>query len=138
MDLETEQADELEALRAIFEDDFTDISSHPPCFMIKCSNLDVELTGPLYLKIVFSEKYPEIPPNVEIPMRGDIISTTQHKQLLQHLNQTAEATVGMAMIFTLVDAAKEWLSENIKASSDSVPELEENVQFLIGCCVVVL
>uniref|UniRef100_K1Q959 RWD domain-containing protein n=1 Tax=Magallana gigas TaxID=29159 RepID=K1Q959_MAGGI len=36
-----DQIEELEALRSIFENEFTDISKDPPCFMIKLQDVQI-------------------------------------------------------------------------------------------------
>ncbi|XP_019622059.1 PREDICTED: uncharacterized GTP-binding protein YGR210C-like [Branchiostoma belcheri] len=113
MDYQGEQNDEKEALQAIFEDDFTDLATTPCSFMLKLKDLDVQLSGPLYVKITYRERYPDEVPDVEIPLRSQVLTTQQHTDLLDHLKTIAEESVGMAMVFTLVEAARDWINQNV-------------------------
>ncbi|XP_061168004.1 uncharacterized protein LOC133176957 isoform X2 [Saccostrea echinata] len=80
-----DQREELEALKSIYENEFTDISNDPPCFMVKLP--DLQLPGALSLKFTLPTKYPDVRPVIEIPMRNQVLSTESHQQLLSLLNE---------------------------------------------------
>ncbi|XP_043723029.1 RWD domain-containing protein 1-like [Telopea speciosissima] len=119
-----EQEMELEALQAILMDDFKEIASHESglntsnrCFQIILSpqdddDADESTTTPVQLAVIFShtEKYPDEPPYLNVKsIRG--IQSEDCKILKAKLEQEASENLGMAMVYTLVTLAKEWLSE---------------------------
>ncbi|GMY34532.1 RWD domain-containing protein 1-like [Fagus crenata] len=121
-DYTQEQEMEIEALEAILMDDFKEIHSSEsglntsnPCFQIKIIPQDdevEELSTPVELALIFShtEKYPDEPPLLNVKsLRG--IHTEDLKILKEKLQQEASENLGMAMVYTLVSTAKEWLSE---------------------------
>ncbi|XP_004297614.1 PREDICTED: RWD domain-containing protein 1 [Fragaria vesca subsp. vesca] len=122
-DYEQEQEMEIEALEAILMDDFKEIHSGESglnatkkCFQITLSPLDDEAdeltTAPVQLGLIFShmEKYPDEPPLLNVrSIRG--IHGEHIRILREKLQQEAYENLGMAMIYTLVTSAKEWLSE---------------------------
>nr|XP_022314294.1 uncharacterized GTP-binding protein YGR210C-like isoform X2 [Crassostrea virginica] len=118
-----DQREELEALRSIFENEFTDISKDPPCFMIKLP--DIQLKGPVSLKFTLPVEYPDVSPVIEIPVRNQVLSTETHKQLVDILDEKCEEFLGMGMIFSLVDAAQQWINENVSPLSDSPSDNKE-------------
>ncbi|XP_066277300.1 uncharacterized protein [Branchiostoma lanceolatum] len=113
MDYQSEQNDEKGALQAIFEEDFTDLATTPCSFMLKLKDMEVQLSGPLYVKITYKERYPDEAPDIDIPLRSQVLTTQQHADLLSHLKTIAEESVGMAMVFTLVEAARDWNNQNV-------------------------
>ncbi|XP_050382040.1 uncharacterized protein LOC126798980 [Argentina anserina] len=122
-DYEQEQEMEIEALEAILMDDFKEIHSGETglnatkrCFQITLSPMDDEAdeltTVPVQLGLIFShtEKYPDEPPLLNVrSLRG--IQVEHIRILREKLQQEASENLGMAMIYTLVTSAKEWLSE---------------------------
>ncbi|KZV31829.1 RWD domain-containing protein 1 [Dorcoceras hygrometricum] len=114
---------EIEALEAILMDDIKEIHSSESglntsnrCFQITLSPQDDEAddsTNPsVQLGLIFSHtaNYPDEPPllivrSVKGIQAGDI------KVLKEKLEQEATENLGMAMVYTLVTSAKEWLSE---------------------------
>ncbi|KAK1436877.1 hypothetical protein QVD17_02661 [Tagetes erecta] len=125
-----EQEMEIEALEAILMDEFQEI--HPSesglntsnrCFQITLSPQDDETdessTTPVQLGLIFShtEKYPDEIPLLNVKsIRG--IHTSDLKVLKEKLEQEASENLGMAMIYTLVSSAKDWLSERFAQDVD--------------------
>ncbi|KAK8641854.1 hypothetical protein V6N13_011226 [Hibiscus sabdariffa] len=115
-----EQEMEIEALEAILMDEFKEIhsaesglSTSNRCFQITVSpqDEDTDQSTPVQLALVFShtEKYPDEPPLLSVKsIRG--IQSSDLKALKEKLEQEASESLGMAMIYTLVTSAKEWLS----------------------------
>lgn len=114
-----DQIEELEALRSIFENEFTDISKDPPCFMIKLQ--DVQLNSAISLKFTLPVEYPDISPVIEIPVRNQLLSAEEHKQLVGFLQEKCEESLGMGMIFSVVDAAQQWINENVSPDISEQP-----------------
>lgn len=114
-----DQIEELEALRSIFENEFTDISKDPPCFMIKLQ--DVQLNSAISLKFTLPVEYPDISPVIEIPVRNQLLSAEEHKQLVGFLQEKCEESLGMGMIFSVVDAAQQWINENVSPDTSEQP-----------------
>ncbi|KAL8561770.1 hypothetical protein ACOMHN_010705 [Nucella lapillus] len=113
-----EQEEEIQALQAIYDADFVDIRKHPPCFMVKLTNITVDLKSPLWLRFTFPSDYPSVPPDIELPMNSRVLSTAQCKALLDHLQQEAQTLAGMAMVFSLVELAQTWVSEHVQSSQE--------------------
>lgn len=132
-----EQSMEIEALEAILMDDFKEINSSESglntsnrCFQITLSPQDDEAdeptTTPVQLALIFShtEKYPDEPPLLTVKsLRG--IQGEDLRVLKQKLEQEASENLGMAMVYTLVSSAKEWLSERFCQDADDNTEEEE-------------
>ncbi|KAL4368082.1 hypothetical protein GQ457_05G025090 [Hibiscus cannabinus] len=133
-----EQEMEIEALEAILMDEFKEIHSGESglntsnrCFQITLSpqddDADQSTTTPVLLGLIFSHtgKYPDEPPLLNVKsIRG--VHTSDLKILKEKLEQEATENLGMAMIYTLVTSAKEWLSEKYgqDADADDVEEEE--------------
>lgn len=114
------QQDELQALRSIFDCDMTEISGSPPCFMIKLTNLEVNLPAPISIKFTMPPYYPDNgPPVIEIPMRNKVSTERYLADLLQHLQTLADVNIGMPVIFTLVDAAQQWINANVQEDTEN-------------------
>ncbi|GMI73046.1 hypothetical protein like AT1G51730 [Hibiscus trionum] len=136
-----EQEMEIEALEAILMDEFKEIHSGESglntskrCFQITLSPQDDEAdqssTTPVLLGLIFShtEKYPDEPPLLNVKsIRG--VHTSDLKILKEKLEQEASENLGMAMIYTLVTSAKEWLSERYGQDADAdFGEEEESIK----------
>ncbi|KAB1218453.1 RWD domain-containing protein 1 [Morella rubra] len=119
---------EIEALEAILMEDFKEIHSSESglatsnrCFQIKLSPQDDEdddSSTPVELGLIFShtEKYPDEPPLLNVKsLRG--IQPEDLRILKAKLQEEASENLGMAMIYTLVASAKEWLSERFEQDS---------------------
>lgn len=117
-----EQEMEIEALKAILMDDFKEIhsgesglSSSKPCYHITVSPQDDEAddstSKPVQVALIFShtERYPDEPPLLNVrSIKG--LSSQDLRILKEKLEEEASENLGMAMVFTLVTSAKEWLS----------------------------
>ncbi|KAL2937674.1 RWD domain-containing protein 1 [Bienertia sinuspersici] len=117
-----EQEMEIEALEAILMDEFREIHSgesglntSKPCYHITISpqdDDDEDLSSmPVQLGLIFShtERYPDEPPLINVrSIRG--IPNEDLRNLKELLEQEAIENLGMAMVYTLVTSAKEWLS----------------------------
>ncbi|KAA8541710.1 hypothetical protein F0562_022862 [Nyssa sinensis] len=122
-DFMQDQEMEIEALEAILMDDFKEIHSSESglntsnrCFQITLSPQDDEADEstlpPVQLALIFShtENYPDEPPLLSVKsLRG--IQAADLKILKEKLEQEASENLGMAMVYTLVTWAKEWLCE---------------------------
>ncbi|CAH9132242.1 unnamed protein product [Cuscuta epithymum] len=118
-----EQEMEIEALEAILMDDFKELhtgesglNTSRRCFQIAISPQEEEADEPtnssVRLALIFAhtERYPDEPPLLDVQsLKG--IQGGDLKILKEKLQQEATENLGMAMIFTLVTSAKEWLSE---------------------------
>ncbi|KAF4362085.1 hypothetical protein CsatB_012262 [Cannabis sativa] len=128
-DYAQEQEMEIEALEAILMDEFKEIHSGESglntsnrCFQIKVVPQDDEAdfeSSPVQLGLIFShtEKYPDEPPLLNLTsLRG--IRPDDLRILKEKLQQEATENLGMAMMYTLVSSAKEWLSERFAQETD--------------------
>ncbi|KAG5000704.1 hypothetical protein JHK87_021776 [Glycine soja] len=103
MDYKQEQDMEIEALEAILMDEFK-----------------------AQLALIFShtETYPDEPPLLNLKsLQG--MSTEDLRILKENLQQEASENLGMAMIYTLVTSAKEWLADRFCQDDVGSTEAEE-------------
>ncbi|KAF2612418.1 hypothetical protein F2Q70_00013773 [Brassica cretica] len=120
-----EQEMEIEALESILADDFKEIHSSESglntsnrCFQITVTPQDDDLEEsssipPVQLGLVFShtENYPDEAPLLDVKsIRG--IHVGDLTILKEKLEQEATENLGMAMMYTLVSSAEDWLSEH--------------------------
>ncbi|KAE9616188.1 hypothetical protein Lal_00017200 [Lupinus albus] len=131
-----EQEMEIEALEAILMDEFkeihsgeTGLSTSNRCFQITISqdeDPDGLITNPAQLALFFShtERYPDEPPLLNVKsLQG--IPSEDLRILKEKLQQEASENLGMAMIYTLVTSAKEWLDDRFSEDNDGGAEAEE-------------
>ncbi|KQK08314.1 RWD domain-containing protein 1 isoform X1 [Brachypodium distachyon] len=134
-DYEQEQEMEMEALQAILMDDIKEIDPSESgidttsrCFEILLSPQDDDFDEaahvPVQMALIFAhtEKYPDEPPLVNVKsVRG--IKPEDLTSLKEKLDQEANENLGMAMVYTLLDSAKEWLTEKYGQNAvDEEPE----------------
>jgi len=126
MDYNEEQSTEIEALESIYPSELNMISSEPPyafSIYIKSEAYENSEGNDGYcctLKIIFTEKYPESVPLVEIVGEDEENPASPDETNLEDdditdlkslIVSTAGENTGMAMVFTLVTAALEWMNE---------------------------
>ncbi|XP_010462010.1 PREDICTED: RWD domain-containing protein 1 [Camelina sativa] len=130
-----EQDMEIEALEAILMDEFKEIHSSESglntsnrCFQITVipqdDDLEESAIPPVQLALVFShtENYPDEAPLLDVKsIRG--IHVSDLTILKEKLEQEASENLGMAMIYTLVSSAKDWLCEHY--GQDDAADLAE-------------
>lgn len=135
-----EQEMEIEALQAILMDDFKEIdpsesglNTSNRCFQITLSpqedEADEATTIPVQLALIFShtEKYPDEPPHLNLKsLRG--IQYEDLRNLKEKLEQEASENLGMAMVYTLVTSAQEWLSERFGQDANVENSEEEETE----------
>eukprot|EP00850_Spirogloea_muscicola_P010860 SM000065S20209 [mRNA] locus=s65:314038:324123:+ [translate_table: standard] len=118
-ELRREQQEELTALSAIFQEDFKLISEHPfieysICIAPHSSSADVkpEETAAVTLVVRYVGGYPQRPPKLQLTARG--LESAEVHQLHGILSEQAAALAreGRVMVFNLVEAAQEFLSEH--------------------------
>jgi hypothetical protein len=121
MDHAGEQEMELEALQAIFMDDLIVYEGNLPGGWVATGSTykvvidpaeegDEEPEYPVKAELLFAHtpNYPEDPPSIKLrSVMG--LSDADLAEASNVLNQQIEANLGMAMIYTLIGAAKEWL-----------------------------
>ncbi|XP_057514500.1 uncharacterized protein LOC130796202 isoform X2 [Actinidia eriantha] len=130
-DYALEQEMEIEALEAILMDEFKEIHSSESglntsnrCFQITLSpqddDADDSTATSVLLALIFShtEKYPDEPPLLNVKsLKG--IQVADLRALKEKLDQEASENLGMAMVYTLVTSAKDWLSERFAEDADA-------------------
>lgn len=136
-----EQEMEIEALEAILMDDFKEIHSGESglntsnrCFQITLYPQDDEAdesnsSPSVQLALIFShtERYPDEPPLLNVrSLKG--IQLGDLATLKQKLEIEASENLGMAMIYTLVTSAKDWLLERFAQDGDTENAVEDEVE----------
>ncbi|OIW04941.1 hypothetical protein TanjilG_15686 [Lupinus angustifolius] len=82
------------------------------------------IAAQLALFFSHTERYPDEPPLLNVKsLQG--IPSEDLRILKEKLQQEASENLGMAMIYTLVTSAKEWLDERFSADNDENAEAEE-------------
>ncbi|CAL5327856.1 unnamed protein product [Camellia sinensis] len=140
-----EQEMEIEALEAILMDEFKEIHSSESglntsnrCFQITIcpqdDDADESTATPVCLALIFShtENYPDEPPLLNVQslkgIQGADLKILKEKLEQEILTNTcilqASENLGMAMVYTLVSSAKEWLCE--KFAQDAGMENNED------------
>lgn len=120
-----EQNDEIEALQSLYLEDELKITapvgSDKPSFELLLFPLpgegDKNHVG-IKLVVTYPALYPEEVPGIEVEsIKG--LNPEQIRDLVSTLKDLAEEEVGMSMVFTLAEAAKEWMQErNEKSKGD--------------------
>ncbi|KAG7399586.1 hypothetical protein PHYBOEH_008581 [Phytophthora boehmeriae] len=118
-DYKEEQAMEVEALEAIYMEDFTKLSEDPLSFQVRVvPNQDGENNFvAMTLKADIPATYPDVEPTLEIILNKGL-SDRQHKDMKELLAQQIEENMGMAMMYTLCEAVREYLVENNREGND--------------------
>jgi len=115
MDYAEEQQIEIEALESIYPSEFQLISTDPYVITIdtKSEGFDNGEGLNCTLKFTFTPTYPEEVPEIEIDEEEEDttnLDETEIQTLKDLLTKEASENTGMAVIFTLVSAATEWLN----------------------------
>ena len=83
MDYLGEQREEVECLKSIFPDEFSELSAFPPAFMIRIDDVGIFTSvSSLQLKISFPPTYPDEIPLIEIPNRSNAMPKEFTEELL--------------------------------------------------------
>lgn len=119
---EEEQANEAEALEAIFMDDFEQISSSPFHYRIKLMPFAPGDGEENHVVISFEckipEAYPDVAPDMEVIVEKGL-SDEQRLELLTLSAEKAAENLGMAMVYTLCEEIQEWLRNNNEPGQDN-------------------
>lgn len=113
MDYREEQNNEIEALDSIYCGDLEILGAEPHRFCIRIKSEehedDSEEGLACTLKFTYTPKYPDDLPELEI-LDPDNFRDDDEEELMKHIIQQGEENLGMAMVFTLISAAQEWLN----------------------------
>ncbi|KAK2149846.1 hypothetical protein LSH36_434g00053 [Paralvinella palmiformis] len=126
-DYKEEQGHEIEALESIYPDELQIVSTTPfPCLRMavtsQCSD-DIE-NATCILQFTYTERYPDELPLIEI-LSYENIEEEDSQTLSNKMKEEAEDNLGMAMIFTLVSAAQEKLTQIVEEAAHAVEEERE-------------
>ncbi|GBG26207.1 E3 ubiquitin-protein ligase RNF25 [Hondaea fermentalgiana] len=123
MDHDEEQQLELEALEAIFVEDYSlEQESSPRVVKLKLlpfsgEDADEENKVGVEAQFTLPAEYPEVAPEVAVTaLRG--LTSKQTDELADLALAEVENLLGMAMIFQLSEVIKEWLVENNRDHTD--------------------
>ncbi|KAL4159592.1 hypothetical protein PRNP1_000169 [Phytophthora ramorum] len=118
-DYKEEQAMEVEALEAIYMDEFTKLSDEPLTYQVHVvPNQDGENNFvAMLLKAEIPDTYPDVEPKLDIIVKKGL-ADSQLKEIKQLLDQQVEENMGMAMMYTLCEAVREYLVENNREGND--------------------
>ncbi|XP_065837421.1 RWD domain-containing protein 1-like [Oscarella lobularis] len=113
-----EQANEIEALQSIYSEEFTEIDNAPWTFeiVVKSENSlskdDEEEKLVIKARFRLGPSYPDETPEILLSSESDL-TEDELSTLKDRMIQEAGENVGVAMIFTLVSIAQEWLTSVI-------------------------
>ncbi|CAI5732606.1 unnamed protein product [Hyaloperonospora brassicae] len=110
---------EVEALEAIYMDDFTKLSEVPLVYQVHVvPNQDGENNFvALLLKAEIPETYPDAMPKLEVVVEKGL-ADRQVKEVKDLLDQQVNENMGMAMMYTLSEAVREYLVDNNREGND--------------------
>lgn len=131
MDYREEQRNELEALESIYFEEFSQLSEDPVVFSISVkSDVHEDNAVESYacaLKITYTPQYPDKLPQIEI-IDSENLTDTDEEDLLHCVEQYGNENLGMAMVFSLVSCAQEWLNKKYDiAKKDQEEESEKRL-----------
>lgn len=123
IDYEEEQAMEVEALESIYMDEFKKLQDQPLQYEIALmpysdgGEEDEINYVAIRLQCIIPSTYPDVAPELEIVLDKGL-SDEQKKEMMALLDQQVEENTGIAIIFTLCEALKEYLMENNREGND--------------------
>uniref|UniRef100_A0A0G4G397 RWD domain-containing protein n=1 Tax=Chromera velia CCMP2878 TaxID=1169474 RepID=A0A0G4G397_9ALVE len=125
---EEEQALELEALESIFPTEFSKDEEDPKKFRIKCRpSTEEEHHVGLTLCLKHTETYPDEAP--EWSFEEDFgMEAEQLSEVRVVVKDAIEASIGMAMAYTVVEALQTWLSDNNKPQMSMHEQMMQRMQ----------
>lgn len=113
--MEEEQKNEMEALQSIYFDEFSLINEGEFTIKIQADETFLDTIYFAILHIRFSPNYPnDLPDLIDIEEFEGLTEEQVHLVLKQLVN-VAKESLGMAMIFNLTEALKEFLDTNVEA-----------------------
>eukprot|EP01004_Peranema_trichophorum_P008768 NODE_7518_length_769_cov_29.532508_g6907_i0.p1 GENE.NODE_7518_length_769_cov_29.532508_g6907_i0~~NODE_7518_length_769_cov_29.532508_g6907_i0.p1 ORF type:complete len:213 (+),score=64.43 NODE_7518_length_769_cov_29.532508_g6907_i0:74-712(+) len=117
-----EQQSEIEALQAIYADDFKVVDTNPTRFQLNLSNNGCVM----HLIVEYTSKYPQTKPNVSVnPISG--VTKQQSDRLTKSLLKTVEENVGTVMVFTLAQTVLDFL-ETLNTGDEEEEETGTGLQ----------
>jgi len=111
--MEDDQALEIEALKAIYMDDFEELEENPKTFQIRLlpnPGQENNHVG-LVLHVVYTRDYPNELPEFKVKKTHGITGE-QLTIIEEKLTQQATESVGTPMVYNLAQICKEWLDDN--------------------------
>jgi len=131
MSFQEDQENEIEALEAIFEEEFTITDKNPPTFKILLEPCPGEGDDENHVRVLLQGKLPGNYPDVVPELSLEVVKGLNEKKL-QILNKICEDTaaenVGDVSIFTITEALKEWLADNNKKELGMHEEMMERAK----------
>lgn len=131
MEHHEDQAEELEALEAIFDTDFRLLQ--PPCDSCGARfeiDLVDDLSETVKLRIIFTHtsQYPAEPLSLVVhALEG--LSTPRRKDLQIYLESVAKDCIEVPCAYTICEKAKEWIEENVVGNIVEDDEDEPSTKF---------
>ena len=116
-DFAAEQEEELEALAAIFQDEFVPDEHQPETkFSIVINDLDF-LSSDIVIDFKYTDTYPDAPPEFAIQPTNQLLPDLKTRAM-EAMAAAAAEDPGEVCVFNIVTAAKEWLTENFDADNE--------------------
>jgi hypothetical protein len=131
MDPAEEQAAELEALEAIFMDDFVLLEGANAARGARF-DISVESDAAKGVKLVASfehpKNYPDEPIIVTVNSTGHL-SAASRKELQAHVQKVAVENVGIPSVFTVCEEMKVWAGEHLGDADDATDSDTDGAEF---------
>lgn len=119
-ELREEQAAELEALEAIFGDDYSLLEEPTKMagarFQVELAD-DADNNVRIHLVFTHTPKYPHERVLVVVNALSGV-SGSRRKVLQTHLDSVAEDSIGMPAAYSICEAARDWLAEHVVGGVD--------------------
>lgn len=128
MSFQEDQENEIEALEAIFENEFKLIEKNPPSFEILLEPCPGEGDDENHVRVLFKVKFPESYPDTAPEITLEAAKGLNEKKMVVLDKIAADAVeegLGEVVIFTVTEALKEWLSDNNEKEKGMHEEMME-------------
>jgi len=123
-DYTEEQQNELEALQSIYPDEFEDFGADGFRIIVRPDEQDEEAPSVLALNVKYTPNYPDELPEFHVESIEGELTDEQRERIVSTLTASAEESIGMAMIFTMVSMLQEELYQVISEGKQARIEAE--------------
>jgi len=129
-DHKEEQQMEIEALQSIYPEELEIVEEEPQfIFKINLESQDSDrfpdFAMSAELQFTYTPEYPDTAPLMEVTDYSDNVDDMQLTQLNDLMTAQAEENLGMAMIFTIITAVQEHLTESMERGAKEKEEADE-------------
>ncbi|BGP38259.1 hypothetical protein JCM10449v2_002188 [Rhodotorula kratochvilovae] len=124
-DYAEERRSELEVLESIFPDELEVLSDDQLAIKVEPDVQNEREPYTLNLLVTYTPTYPDEPPELDIDVLEGEVSDEEKEVLLAGLGESANESLGMAMVYTLALQLKELIAEMIVKRKERIAREDE-------------